>query len=204
MIELKKDLGMMISGNGKTKRRYGVFVCHCGKEFTTTVHKVKSGHTKSCGCIKGQKKITHGMTRTKLYTVLRSMMQRCENKNNIRYRYYGERGISVCKEWSSDPRAFKEWSMSHGYKEGLEIDRRDPDKGYSPENCRWVPKIINIRNKRGLKMDLYKAIYVIKMYNLGIKRKEIAQHFNVNKTTINKIIRGKNWKEAGSLVGLIT
>ena len=57
---------------------------------------------------------------------------------------YGQRGIRVCDEWK-DFQAFYDWAMANGYKKGLTVDRLDPDKGYSPENCELVTRAENSR-----------------------------------------------------------
>lgn len=66
------------------------------------------------------------------------MKQRCYNRNNPAYQYYGGKGIQICAPWLNDFMAFKEWSLNDGYNENLSIDRIDPSAGYSPDNCRWV------------------------------------------------------------------
>lgn len=72
--------------------------------------------------------------------------ERCYNENSKSYKRYGGRGITVCDEWLHDSEAFKRWALSNGYAKGLEIDRIDNNRGYSPDNCRWVTKTQNARN----------------------------------------------------------
>jgi hypothetical protein len=54
----------------------------------------------------------------------------------------------MCAEWRSSFVAFREWAMSNGYADGLEIDRRENDGPYAPDNCRWVTHSKNCRNRR--------------------------------------------------------
>jgi transposase-like protein len=83
----------------------------------------------------------------RLYNLWTTMMHRCYNVKRKKYGNYGGRGIRVCEEWH-EPNAFIEWAMMNGYRPGLQIDRIDNEKGYSPENCRWVTPKENSRNKR--------------------------------------------------------
>lgn len=80
----------------------------------------------------------HGETGSPLYKCWVSLKQRCNNKSNVDYHLYGERGITVCEEWVSDYPAFKKWALENGYIKGLSLDRKDNDKGYNPDNCRWA------------------------------------------------------------------
>jgi hypothetical protein len=75
------------------------------------------------------------------------MKTRCLNPKADKYKSYGGRGITVCDEWLKF-RGFSEWARISGYSVGLQIDRVDNDKGYSPDNCRLVTPIENARNKR--------------------------------------------------------
>lgn len=85
-----------------------------------------------------------------LYGVWCSMKSRCENPNRAKFKDYGNRGIDVCEEWH-DSWNFVQWAISHGYRKGLQLDRIDNDKGYSPDNCRFVTPKENSRNKRNTK-----------------------------------------------------
>lgn len=75
-----------------------------------------------------------------------NMIQRCTNPNSTYFPRYGGRGITVCHEWRTRNN-FKEWALSYGYRNDLTIDRIDNDKGYSPDNCRWVTPSQNCCNR---------------------------------------------------------
>ena len=75
-----------------------------------------------------------------------NMIQRCTNPNSTYFPRYGGRGITDCHEWRTRNN-FKEWALSHGYRNDLTIDRIDNDKGYFPDNCRWVTPSQNCCNR---------------------------------------------------------
>lgn len=79
-----------------------------------------------------------------------SMIRRCHSPNADKRTAseYRDRGIEVCKEWRENPVSFIEWCINNGEQEGLQLDRIDVDKGYSPENCRFVTPVVNGRNRR--------------------------------------------------------
>lgn len=141
-----------IDKNNSSKRVYWKCKCDCGEVVSIAGNDLKSGNTKSCGCFRKENtkmtKTTHGKRNTKLYGVWCAMKSRCSNPNDTHYKDYGERGIAVCNEWLNDFQAFYDWAISNGYKNGLEIDRKDNDKGYSPNNCRWVTRKENMNNTR--------------------------------------------------------
>ena len=141
------DLGTRYPTEKSTKKaRYGLYECaYCGKEFEGSVDSVKRGHTKSCGCLRGD---MHGLTSHKFYNTWKHMVDRCTNPKNKNYKDYGGRGITVCEEWL-DIATFIAWAeATHPNIEGVSVDRIDNDKGYSPENCRWVDVTTQILNQR--------------------------------------------------------
>lgn len=84
----------------------------------------------------------------RLSGILRSMKARCYNEKNTHYSVYGGRGITICDEWLKDTGSFIEWALSHGYKDGLTIDRIDNDGNYCPENCQWLTKSENSKKSQ--------------------------------------------------------
>ena len=89
---------------------------------------------------------------TRLYMVWLNMRRRCKDNRNARYADYGERGITVCDEWE-DFQKFAWWALDNGYDKNARsrkctLDRIDNDKGYSPDNCRFVDNVTQCNNKR--------------------------------------------------------
>lgn len=125
-------------------------LCDCGNETDVTRRELRTGDTKSCGCLARESHTTHGMYKTRIYIIWGSMLTRTgiwKGADEQTKREYQDRGITVCDEWLVFEN-FRDWALSNGYRDDLQIDRIDNDKGYCPENCRWVTPKENCNNRR--------------------------------------------------------
>lgn len=112
----------------------------------------KCQHTKKLYSEKPQKIKKAKMQDHPLYFRWESMKSRCYRKSDKDYPNYGGRGITMCDEWRYDFWVFVDWAMENGYRKELTIDRRDNDKGYSPENCHWITRYEQNQNKRNISL----------------------------------------------------
>jgi hypothetical protein len=124
-------------------------VCSCPDKTETTVQigNLVSGHTTSCGCHHQEVCTKHGMSGTLLYSRWEAMLGRTGAWGSKENKDYEGRGIGVCEEWL-EFRSFMEWALANGFKEHLELDRRDNSGSYHPDNCRWVTRVQNANNKQ--------------------------------------------------------
>ena len=158
---------------GKDKRGNYKWLCKCdcGNETVVCQGDLSSGHTKSCGCYSEEAKRNsdnkykkHDLWKHPLYHVWVNMRQRCYRPPNMNTKKnYQDRGITVCDEWLHDFKAFYDWSIANGWSDEtfqskknrvhkLTIDRIDNNKGYSPDNCRWVDMKVQSNNRRPYKI----------------------------------------------------
>lgn len=80
----------------------------------------------------------HNGKGTRLYAIWKAVKTRCYNQHFHAFPRYGGRGITMCDEWRDGFPAFRDWALANGYSDELTLDRIDVDKGYGPDNCRWV------------------------------------------------------------------
>ena len=137
-----------------SRSAYWLCQCDCGNAVSVRGTNLRCGKTKSCGCLRNElssariseQNSTHGESNTRLYSIWCDMKKRCDNPNHWAYARYGGRGIEVDTRWSTfEP--FSEWAKSNGYANNLTLDREDNDGNYCPENCRWISRKAQGRNK---------------------------------------------------------
>lgn len=153
---------VVIDRAGKNRHREVVWRCRCDcdNECIVGCGNLRSGKTRSCGCLSAdmarERNTSHGKYGTRLYNIWRNMKARCYRVSCQDFANYGGRGITMADDWKNQFRAFYDWAMANGYHEALTIDRIDGNGNYCPENCRWsTPKeqANNLRTNRRIEFN---------------------------------------------------
>ena len=99
---------------------------------------------------------THGLSQTRQYGIWVAMRHRCQNPTYRLYKDYGGRGISVDSLWDSFENFWED--MKGGYTNEMTIERVDVDGNYCKENCIWIPRVKQNRNKRNVPLYLFDGV----------------------------------------------
>jgi len=130
--------------------------CDCGIEKTVMAHNLKCGNTVSCGCHRRSRRFSihkHGHAKdgqaSREYTAWAHAKTRCSNPNDKKWKDYGGRGITMCKEWRESFSAFLSYMGECPPR--LTLDRYPNNNGnYEPGNCRWASVHDQNLNRRRL------------------------------------------------------
>ena len=139
-----------------------------------------------------------GNERKRLKSIYNGMRLRCYNENNINYKYYGGKGVTICDEWLLSFENFFDWAINNGYNENLTIDRIDSEKGYSPKNCKWSTKKEQCYN-RSMSVKLThdgETMYLTQWAEkLNIDKKILSWRYNHGWSVEEILTRPRDYKE---------
>ncbi len=170
------------------RRAHWNCICDCGNTLTVNGTQLRSGHTKSCGCLSRDNLIKaatrHGHARrgkiTSEYNIWQKAKKRVINPKTQHYNHYGGRGIKMCKRWLD---SFQNFLSDMGYRPSTEhsIDRINNDGDYEPSNCRWATKLQqSLNTRRNVRIE-----YLGK--NMTVS--EWSKHFGMCRDTITDRLR---------------
>lgn len=169
-------------GSGRSRWYEFEVECICGNVKYVRQSNLSSGATTTCGCNGGVPKpgtkkapSMHGMSKHPLYKQWKAMIRRCESPKQPQYKFYGGKGVKVCPEWRNDFTKYCAWAEDAGYSPGLELDRIDSDGDYCSDNCRWITKKANIRNRDLMWSDDIDARLVVAAKERGISPYEFIR-----------------------------
>lgn len=197
-MEAKKYGRLTALGEAKQRKQYRMMLCQCdcGNVVTCRRSHLRSGATKSCGCLlndKNRERQTHGEAANKSpeWRTWVGMRKRCLTETDKAYRHYGGRGINICARWS----AFENFLADMGRKPSPDhsIDRIDNDGNYEPGNCRWATRLEQSRNKRTTILSEDVAIQIRELANSGVSKAEISRSLNVHYSSVKQVAARRQW-----------
>lgn len=179
---------------------YWLCKCACGNKKTVAGKSLKSGYSKSCGCLKNEftsrRFSTHGLSRTPEYSSWKNMVNRCNNPRTLNYHRYGGRGIKICDRWNPVVGGtFENFLEDMRQKPSPQhtIEREDGNGNYEPSNCKWVTRADQAHNTSRVKLDMAAAVAIRQMSKAGASNRMIATHFGISYQTARRVVSGERW-----------
>ena len=168
--------------------------CKCGTVTIVPTGAIKSGRTKSCGCLKDEllikRNVTHGMAYSLEYGIWAAIIKRCTNPRTQNFKHYGGRGIAVCNEWRNDFMAFYN-HVGRRPSAKYSIDRIKNDGNYEPGNVRWTTQDVQTNNSR--------KNHNITIYGWTLSLSNWARFVGLKRTTLSNRINIRNWPLAKAI-----
>jgi hypothetical protein len=199
-LTVVKELEKKILPSGQTNRNF-LMKCVCGKEKEIRLLHFSKGRIESCGCISGHEK--HGGGGTRLHNVWRSMKERCKT-SYFQSKYYADKRITLYDGWRRFV-VFKKWALANGFKDGLQLDRENNNKGYHPDNCRFITPKGNANNRdvtffvtiNNIRMPFTEALdkYGLQNHSDAI-RTRVKRGWEAKEAFETPIKKGKYWTKA--------
>lgn len=187
---------------------YWVCKCDCGKTKVILGSSLNRGLSRSCACLVVDVNSTHKMSQSnngrppRLYRIWSAMKYRCSNPKNSGYRWYGAKGITVCKEWLSYIN-FYSWAITHSYSDNLTIDRKNSKMNYCPENCQWITQSENSKKTDvpygeshiNSKLTEEKVLSILLEHRINKTGcGALSMKYEISPSVVSSIINGKAWR----------
>lgn len=153
-LKVLHEVERYIAPGGSGTRRQFLCRCTCGTQVVATASRLRSGETKSCGCLQrevaatqaSQLRQTHAMSKTRVYRIWLGMVDRCTRSSQAKYADYGGRGIRVCERWRRFEAFYED--MGEPPSDQYSIERRDVNGHYEKSNCYWATQREQCNNTR--------------------------------------------------------
>lgn len=119
------------------------------------------------------------------------MRNRCRNPKTPDYKHYGARGIIICERWNEFLNFLEDMGEPPP---GMTLDRKDNNGPYCLENCQWIDRKAQARNRTNNRVTKEIADQVRAAYIPGkIRQIDVAKQFGISQLLVSLIYRNKIW-----------
>lgn len=181
-----------VESSRKSGRKFEV-LCDCGNTKQVLLGNLRTGHTKSCGCLSGQN-ITHGKTKTRVYKSWSGMKERCLVSTRPNFKDYGGRGIKVHEDWINSFENFYSYVGDPPDDGKWSIEREDVNGNYEPGNVKWALPDEQNRNRRKFSNNTSGTTGVIIRVDKGVTR-YVATGYDLNGDSRSKSFSGGRYED---------